>query len=139
MQKKILSQLGALENLQAQHFQISNLDLVVIKNGSEVSVLYGTCLHRGALLGDGQIGANLICGLHGWDYRYDLGVSEYNNSERLHKFYSEVKDGAVYIDADEIARACGHNKVQDFNFKDLSTTDYSVHQLTGIAYARVNP
>ena len=45
-------------------------DLVVIKFGKDVSVLYGRCLHRGALLADGFIrGNNLICGLHNWDYR----------------------------------------------------------------------
>ena len=48
------------------------------------SVLYGRCLHRGALLSDGRVdGDNLICGLHGWDYRIDTGVSEYNNDEVL--------------------------------------------------------
>ena len=60
-------------------------------------------LHRGALMADGHVsGHNLICGLHGWDYRIDTGVSEYNNEERLHKFTSSVQDGNVYVDADEI-------------------------------------
>ena len=30
-------------------------DLVVIRLGDEVSVLYGRCLHRGALMADGRI------------------------------------------------------------------------------------
>ncbi|MEZ5451396.1 MAG: hypothetical protein R3E93_01065 [Thiothrix sp.] len=31
-------------------------------------------------MADGYIdGDNLICSLHGWDYRYKGGVSEYNN------------------------------------------------------------
>ena len=35
-------------------------------------------------MSDGHVsGANLICGVHGWDYRLDTGVSEYNNSETL--------------------------------------------------------
>ena len=47
---------------------VANVDLVVIRYGEEVSVLYGRCLHRGALLADGFIdGDNLICGLHAWD------------------------------------------------------------------------
>ncbi len=63
-----------------------NTDLVIIKNNTDVSVLYGRCLHRGALLSDGYVsGDNLICGLHFWDYRVDTGVSEYNNSEVLKK------------------------------------------------------
>jgi glutamate synthase domain-containing protein 2 len=66
-------------------------------------VLYGRCLHRGALLADGRVdGNNLICGLHNWDYRIDSGVSEYNNNEVLNKFSSEIKDGWVWIDEDEI-------------------------------------
>ena len=54
-----------------------------------VSVLYGRCAHRGALMSDGYVdGDNLMCGLHGWDYRLDTGISEYNNSETLPKFSS---------------------------------------------------
>lgn len=31
-------------------------------------------------MADGFVqGDNLICGLHGWDYRYATRVSEYNN------------------------------------------------------------
>jgi nitrite reductase/ring-hydroxylating ferredoxin subunit len=38
------------------------IDLVVIRRGNEHSVLYGRCLHRGALLADGEIrGDDLIC------------------------------------------------------------------------------
>ena len=70
-----ICQFSELEELKPQGFVINGLDLVVIRYGNEVSVLYGRCLHRGALLGDGHIdGPNLICGLHGWDYRYDTGV-----------------------------------------------------------------
>ncbi len=34
-----------------------------------------------------------------------------------------------------VARACGHNDVKKFNFNDLSTLNYEMHKLTGIAYA----
>jgi nitrite reductase/ring-hydroxylating ferredoxin subunit len=94
---------SSLEELKPTHHQVHGLDLVVIKYGKEVSVLYGRCLHRGALLSDGYIdGPNLICGLHDWDYRYDTGVSEYNNSEVLHKYYAVIRDDVVYVDEDEI-------------------------------------
>ena len=54
-------------------------------------------------MADGHVdGDNLICGVHGWDCRYDTGVSEYNNKEKLHKFYSEIKDKWVWIDEEEI-------------------------------------
>ncbi|MDH3495118.1 MAG: glutamate synthase-related protein, partial [Acidobacteriota bacterium] len=82
---------------------VENVDLVIVRYGGEVSVLYGRCLHRGALLADGYIeGQNLICGLHGWDYRFDTGVSEYNNEEVLEKFQSKIEDGKVFVDAAEI-------------------------------------
>ena len=77
----------------------AGVDLVIIRYDNKVSVLYGRCLHRGALLSDGHIeGDNLICGLHNWDYRYDTGVSEYDNSEALHKFPAQVKGGNVCVD-----------------------------------------
>lgn len=82
-------------------------DLVIIKYGSEVSVLYGRCLHRGALLADGHVAGNyLICGLHFWDYRIDTGVSEYNNKEVLKKFTSFIdeKEDAVYVDQEEVEK-----------------------------------
>ena len=82
---------------------VSNVDLVVIRYDENVSVLYGRCAHRGALMADGFIdGDNIICGVHGWDYRFDTGVSEYNNSEILDKFDSWIKDDKVWVDEDEI-------------------------------------
>ncbi|MDH4350871.1 MAG: glutamate synthase-related protein, partial [Gemmatimonadota bacterium] len=69
-----------------------------------VSVLYGRCLHRGALLADGRVeGDDLICGLHGWDYRLATGVSAYNNAERLRQFSAWIEDGGVWVDAAEVA------------------------------------
>ena len=83
-------------------------NLVVVRYGDDHeqhSVLYGRCLHRGALLADGHVaGPNLICGLHGWDYRVDTGISAYNNSEKLARFTSWVSDdGEITVDADEIS------------------------------------
>ncbi len=93
----------ALEEKQPTAQQVNGLDLVVVRYGEEVSVLYGRCLHRGALMADGYVeGDNLICGVHYWDYRIDTGVSEYNNEEALHKFHAVIRDGDVYIDEDEI-------------------------------------
>ncbi len=85
---------------------VANVDLVVIRYDDQVSVLYGRCHHRGALLADGFIdGPNLICGVHYWDYRYDTGVSEYNNEEVLKRFGAQVdvERNAVLVDEDEIA------------------------------------
>jgi len=94
---------GELKDKTPTHQQIKGLDLVVIKYDHRVSVLYGRCLHRGALLADGYIkGDNLVCGLHNWDYRFDTGVSQYNNAEFLHKFHAEIKDDWLWVDEDEI-------------------------------------
>ena len=85
---------------------VAGVDLVVIRYDDRVSVLYGRCLHRGALLADGHVeGHNLICGLHDWDYRLDTGVSEYHNEEALQRFDAWVDpvDDAVYVDENEVA------------------------------------
>lgn len=82
-----------------------DVDLVVVRYDDSVSVLYGRCLHRGALMSDGYVdGDNLMCGVHGWDYRLDTGVSEYNNKEVLHKFtaWIDTSDDAVYVDQAEV-------------------------------------
>ena len=60
---------------------VDGVDLVIVRFDDNHSVLYGRCLHRGALMADGHIeGDNLICGLHGWDYVFHTGVSAYNLS-----------------------------------------------------------
>src|SRR3954469_14667300 len=34
---------------------VDGIDLVIVRQGQEHSVLYGRCLHRGALLADGHV------------------------------------------------------------------------------------
>ena len=104
MQAKLeLFSLDELQDRTPTHAIVNGLDLVVIRYNDNASVLYGRCLHRGALLADGHIdGDNLICGVHNWDYRYDTGVSEYNNSEVLYKFTSMIENGKLFIDEVEI-------------------------------------
>jgi glutamate synthase domain-containing protein 2/nitrite reductase/ring-hydroxylating ferredoxin subunit len=82
---------------------VGNVDLVIVRADGEPSVLYGRCLHRGALLADGHVrGDDLICGVHGWDYRFASGVSAYNNAERLQRFSAWVERDELLVDADEI-------------------------------------
>lgn len=98
-----IAQMDELVEKDPSHAQLLGTDLVIVKYGQEASVLYGRCLHRGALLSDGFIdGHNLICGLHNWDYRYDTGVSEYAPDEKLRKFKHSIKDGELFIDQSEI-------------------------------------
>ena len=90
--------LSQLEDRQPTYALAGEVDLVVIRYDDQVSVLFGRCLHRGALMSDGHVdGNNLFCGVHNWDYRIDTGVSEYNNAEALHKFESTVVDDEVRI------------------------------------------
>ena len=64
-----------LEDRAPGYGLVANVDLVIVRYDDQVSVLYGRCLHRGALMSDGHVkGADLICGVHGWDYRFDTGV-----------------------------------------------------------------
>ncbi|MHA2033496.1 MAG: Rieske (2Fe-2S) protein, partial [Candidatus Kariarchaeaceae archaeon] len=99
-----IANLKELELKKLAHVLVRNTDLVLIKYTKEdVSVLYGRCLHRGALLSDGFIkNDNLVCGVHKWDFRYQTGISEYNPNERLQKFHAWVKEDEVYIDEQEI-------------------------------------
>jgi len=104
MQAHRLFPLAELADRAPTYALVDGVDLVVLRTGDEVHALYGRCLHRGALMSDGSVeGNNLICGLHGWDYRIDTGVSEYNNKEALARFDCWVDDGHVTVDAEQIA------------------------------------
>ena len=99
-----------LVDREPHHALVAGVDLVVVRADDLVSVLYGRCLHRGALLADGSIvGDDLICGVHGWDFRYETGVSAYDPNERLAKFRAWVEDDGVWVDEEEIASWAADN------------------------------
>ncbi len=111
----VIAQISTLENKQPEHALVNGLDLVIVKFDEDISVLYGRCLHRGALMSDGHVdGHNLICGVHGWDYRVDSGVSEYNNKEVLHKFSTKIEGDNLMVDEFEIDAFLVNNP-QPFN------------------------
>ena len=94
-----------LEPLKPAYALVADVDLVVIRwaEADKVSVLYGRCAHRGALMSDGRIeGNNIVCGLHDWDYCYKSGISAYDNAEKLHRFDAWVDKGQVWVDEDAI-------------------------------------
>lgn len=103
MKKISIAKLDELKDRQPQYGIVGEVDLVIVRFDDEISVFYGRCLHRGALMSDGFVeGNNLICGLHRWDYRLDTGTSEYSNNEKLQKFSSWEVSDELLVDADEI-------------------------------------
>ena len=120
---------SSLEDRSPAYALVGGVDLVVIRYDDQVAVLYGRCHHRGALLANGSIdGPNLICGVHGWDYRYDTGVSEYNHDEALHRFEAEIDEDAdaVWIDESDVAAFAASNP-QPYRRDEYLGTYQDVH------------
>lgn len=117
MNKIAIYEWSKLKPLAVEYALVANVDLVIVRweEEEQVSVLYGRCMHRGALMSDGRIeGQNLVCGLHNWDYNYRSGISSYNPSERLQRFSSWLEDDKVWVDEDEIrAWAVDHPQPYD--------------------------
>ncbi|WNG85341.1 glutamate synthase-related protein [Mycobacterium sp. ITM-2016-00317] len=88
----------------------AGVDVVLVRRGDDVSALYGRCAHRGALLSDGRVEGDLVvCGVHGWRYEIDSGVSPVNPAMALATFPTWVSDGAVYVDESAIAEFARSN------------------------------
>lgn len=115
MNKVSIAKYSELADRTPQHALVGEVDLVIVRFDDELSVFYGRCLHRGALMADGYVrGNNLMCGVHYWDYRLDSGTSEYANEETLPKFASWVEDDQILVDTDEIT-AWAFKNPQPFN------------------------
>ncbi len=134
MHKVEVAQWNALKDREPAYALVANVDLVIVRYDDQVSVFYGRCPHRGALLSDGFVsGTNLICGVHKWDFRYDTGISEYSNDEALPKFSSWLENRIVFVDEEEIAEwAKEHPQPFDRNaylglYADTGGTDAEPH------------
>ncbi|MFK7917624.1 MAG: glutamate synthase-related protein [Ilumatobacter sp.] len=115
MQATPVATWSELPNREPQGALVANVDLVIVRYEDNHSVMFGRCLHRGALMADGSLsGDDLICGVHGWDYRIQTGISAYDNSEVLEKFSSWIDGDQLMVDADEIA-AWERNNPQPYN------------------------
>jgi methylamine---glutamate N-methyltransferase subunit C len=89
---------------QPHPVSVGGVDIVLTRRGKSVSALYGRCPHRGALLGDGRVEGDLVvCGVHGWRYDSETGVSPVNPAVALTKFPAWVSDGVVYLDESSVA------------------------------------
>lgn len=110
-----IATISTLPDRDPQYAIVGEVDLVVVRFDDDISVFYGRCLHRGALMSDGHVrGKDLICGVHDWDYRLDSGVSSYANEEALPKFKSWVDGDQLMVDADEVDQ-WGHDNPQPYN------------------------
>jgi len=64
MKKTAVAEWDALKDRKPEYALVANVDLIVVRFDDQVSVLYGRCQHRGALMCDGHVaGHNLICGV----------------------------------------------------------------------------
>ena len=127
MNKTKIANFSDIDDREPIYALVANVDLVIIRYDDQISVLYGRCHHRGALLADGYIeGENLICGVHFWDYRYDTGISEYHNTEQLAKFNAWVEDDIVYVDKDEI-KEWEKNNPQPYHRDQYQGTYQDIH------------
>jgi len=89
-----------LEDGEPAYALVADVDLVVVRSGSEVSVFYGRCPHRGVLLADGGVdGDRLTCGVHGWSCDRRTGVTA--RGKALPRFASWVDEEADAVLVDE--------------------------------------
>jgi nitrite reductase/ring-hydroxylating ferredoxin subunit len=83
----------------------AGIDLVVVRVGDEVRVLYGRCPHRGAPMAEGTFAdGELMCRRHGWSFRVDSGESAHIEGERLCRFAATIdrEADAVLVDEEEL-------------------------------------
>ena len=77
MNKVKLCKVDDLPKKDPTHYQINGMDLVAVRDELMVSVLYGRCLHKGALMANRHIeDHNLICGVCGLKNYGHHGPSE---------------------------------------------------------------
>jgi len=85
--------------------RVADVDVVAVRHGGEVRVLYGRCTHRNARLADGHLADGaLVCAHHGWDYDCLTGRGRSGDGEALALFESSERDGVVWVDAEAVRR-----------------------------------
>lgn len=105
MAPRKIADLQALDVDRPAHVRVANVDLVVLRDADdEVTVLYGRCQHRGALMADGTVrGDRLRCGLHGSTYDRRTGINVRHRGADLQRFEAWIDEGGVWVDEDDIA------------------------------------
>lgn len=107
-----VAELSALPDGAPYATKAGGVDIVLVRRGDDVSALYGRCAHRGALMSDGHLdGDLLVCGVHGWRYEVDTGVSPVNPAVTLTRFPAWVTNGSVYVDESAVSTFAKANPV----------------------------
>ncbi len=87
------------------HVRVEEVDLVLVRAGDTVHVLYGRCSHRLALLSDAIVdGTHIVCRHHGWDFALATGCSSGVPGEAIHRFEAWVSEGKVWMEDSELTR-----------------------------------
>ncbi|HVZ42946.1 MAG TPA: nitrite reductase small subunit NirD [Ramlibacter sp.] len=81
------------------------MDVAVFRNAEGgVFALLDRCPHKGGPLSQGIVfGTSVACPLHNWTVGLDDGCARQPDEGRTPKFRVKVEDGAVYLDAVELA------------------------------------
>ena len=81
------------------------LDVAVFRNDKdEVFALLDRCPHKGGPLSQGIVfGTSVACPLHNWTIGLADGCAKAPDDGCTPKFSLKVEDGAVHLDADELA------------------------------------
>lgn len=92
-----------LEDGEPTYALVAGVDLVVVRAGADVRVFYGRCLHRGVLLADGRVDVDrLVCGVHGWSYARETGVTPRGKVLPLFASWVDEEADAVLVDEAEV-------------------------------------
>ena len=81
------------------------LDVAIFRtSGDEVFALLDRCPHKGGVLSQGIVfGRQVACPLHNWTIGLCTGQAAAPDEGCTPKFAVKVEDGAVYLDAGELA------------------------------------
>lgn len=104
-ERSVVAHVSQLADRQPQHARVADVDLVVVRVDGALSVLYGRCTHRQALLANGRVeGARIVCAAHGWDYECATGRCGFDASEAVQRFDVWQDGDEAWVDAAQVRR-----------------------------------
>ncbi|MDD7910122.1 glutamate synthase-related protein [Pseudovibrio exalbescens] len=158
MQKKKIAAFSELEDRKPSHALVANVDLVLVKYDDEISVMYGRCLHRGAIepqqfaefaeeVREETEGIPIGCKLSAQHIEKDsdaalaVGVDYIILDERGGGTWaapSLFRDNISVPTIPALAQARGHHRLSEFNIDDLCTWKEEITKLSGISFSGVS-